>query len=228
MEAGQEAAAETKQGSEETQPETVAKERFDEQQVKLKEAEEQNALLQENQAIIKANTPVVPAANAFDIYKEVGLNPDDPDDIPTQAQQKKINGYFQAVRAHQDAKARFQREHPDYYSLVGTDEQTTTGQFAEPLKIAIRANSTLMTALQNSPRPWELAYSNAKQHAKKKDEKPAKTEAQAAIDEAVANSERIKVASNTKGGLGLSEEGQVATMSEAEFIKLANSVGADL
>ncbi len=55
-----------------------------------------------------------------------------------------------------------------------------------------------------------------------------KTEAEAAIDEAVENAKKVKSASNTKGGEGLSEAGRTENMSEADFIKAFNAHGGDL
>jgi len=218
--------------TEETKPETVSKERFDEQNTKLKAAEEKNELLEQNQALLRANTPAAPQAEAFDIYKEVGLDPDDPKDIPNQEQQKKINAYFQGIAQRQNAQIRFLIDHPDYPQLVGTAEQIRAGQFAGPLKEAIKANPTLMETIKNSADPAAAAYSIAKIQAKKTAEgdttKTTKTEAEQVINEAVENANRVKTSANTKGGEGLSEEGRVANMSDAEFIKLANACGADL
>lgn len=221
----------TKETTEETKPEMVPKERLDETATRLKAAEEQNVLLQQNQALINANAPAAPKGEAFDIYKHVGLDPDDPTDIPNQEQQKKINAYYQGLSQQRDSRIRFLLDHPDYSQLVGTAEQIQTGQFAEPLKEAIRANPTLMATIQNSADPQAAAYAIAKLHKENKEKgqtKTTKTEAEKAIDEAVENANRVKTSANTKGGEGLSEEGRVANMSDADFIKLANSCGADL
>lgn len=217
--------------TEETKPESVSMERFKEQEAKLKAAEEQNTLLQQNQALLNANA-AAPKQEEFNIYKHVGLNPDDPTDMPTQEQTKKINAYFQGITQRQNAQIRFLVEHPDYPQLVGTTEQTQSGQFAEPLKEAIRANPTLLATIQNSADPMKAAYTVAKIQAKKTaagdTTKTTKTEAQTAIDEAVENATRVKTAANTAGGAGMDEKGSVATMSDGEFIKLANACGADL
>lgn len=225
---------ETKEATEKTEttaeakPEMVPKERLDDISTKLKAAEEQNLLLQQNQALLRANAPAATKAETFDIYKEVGL--EGPEDMPNQEQQRKINAYFEARNNAQIAQLRFLIDHPDYSQLVGTADQIQSGQFAEPLKEAIRENPTLMETIRNSANPQAAAYGIAKLHAKKKEEgaKTTKTEAQQAIDEAVENAKRVKTAANTKGGEALSEEGRVVNMSDAEFIKLFNASGGDL
>ncbi len=217
--------------AEETKPETVSKERMDEVNAKNKELEEQNELLKSNQALIAANT-VAPAvqAPAFDIYKEVGL--EGPEDMPNVEQSRKINAYFQGIAQRQTAQLRFVVDHPDFPELVGTAEQIRTGQWAAPLMKAIKANPTLMNTIVNSADPYAAAYAVAKIQADKTAEgdktKTTKTEAEAAIDEAVENAEKVKSASNTKGGDGLSEEGRTANMTDAEFIAAFNAQGGDL
>jgi hypothetical protein len=123
-------------------------------------------------------------------------------------------------------------DHPDYSQIVGTAEQIRTGQFAEPLKQAIKANPALMATIQNSADPQAAAYAIAKQQVNKTaagdTTKTTKTEAQAAIDEAVANAGAVKTSANAKGGDGLSEEGRAANMSDAEFMKAFNASGGDL
>lgn len=217
--------------TEETKPETVSKERFDEQNVKLKAAEEQNALLEQNQALINANATAVKATE-FDIYEEVGLDPNDPKDIPNQEQQKKIDAYHQAIADRKITQLRFVADHPDFPKLVGTAQQIQTGQWADPLMKAIRANPTLMSQIVNSADPYAAAYSIAKIQADKDaggdTTKTTKKEAQAAIDEAVENAKRVKTSANTKGGEGLSEEGRTANMEDADFIKAFNAFGGDL
>lgn len=217
---------ETNQGTEtaaETKPETDAKERIEELNTKLKAAEERNELLEQNQALIRANTEAAPAAPAFDPYKEVGLEGDE--DIPNVGQQKRIDAFRDAQRNQQNAYIRFRLDHPDYSQLVGTDEQTSNGEFAAPLMKAFRVNPTLLNSMKNSPKPWELAYSNAKIQADKEPKgegdktKTTKDEAKAAIDEHIENAARIKTSANAKGGEGLSEEGRTANMPDAEYIK---------
>lgn len=224
-----ETATETK--VEETKPEMVPKERMDELNAKNKELQEQNELLQQNQALINANaTAAAPQVPAFDIYKEVGL--EGPDDIPNVEQQKKINAHFQSQRDQRDALIIFRLDHPDFPQLVGTTDQIKTGQWANPLMKAIRANPQLFSTIVNSANPYAAAYTVAKIQADKDAEgdktKTTKTEAQQAIDEAVENANRVKTSANTKGGDGLSEEGRVKNMPDPDFIKLANSCGADL
>lgn len=223
----------TEAKTEETKPETVSKERMDEVIAENKTLKEQNELIQQNQALINANAAAVaPKTEAFDIYKEVGLDPNDPKDIPNQEQQKKINAYFQAITQRQNAQLRFVADHPDFPKLVGTAQQIATGQWAAPLMKAIKANPTLMNTIVNSTDPYAAAYAVAKIQADKEAEgdktKITKTESEQAIDEAVENAKKVKSASNTKGGDGLSEEGRTANMSDADFIKAFNASGGDL
>ena len=74
------------------------------------------------------------------------------------------------------------------------------------------------------------AYEIAKLHQKNKSEgvKTTKTDAKEAIDEAVANANRVKSSANTKGGEALSEKGRYEEMSDDEFAKLAATHGAML
>lgn len=222
---------ETKTEAPETKPEMVSKERMDEVNTKNKELQEQNELLQQNQALINASaTAPAPAVQApeFDIYKEVGL--EGPEDMPNVEQSRKINAYFQAITQRQNAQIRFVVDHPDFPKLVGTAQQIKSGQWAEPLMKAIRANPTLMATIVNSADPYAAAYSVAKLQTDKtaEGETTTKTEAEAAIDEAVDNANKVKSASNTQGGDGLSEEGRTENMSDADFIKAFNASGGDL
>lgn len=210
---------------------TVPKERLDEATAELTSQKEANALLQQNMALLKANAPAAtPAAPAFDIYKHVGLNPDDPEDIPTQKQLKEINKYQEGVREQQIAQIRFLADHPDYTELVGTAEQIMAGQFAEPFREAIKANPSMMAMIGTSANPQSAAYEIVKLYQKNKSEgkKTTKSEAKEAIDEAVENANRVKTSANTKGGEALTDEGRFESMDDEEFIKLAATHGAVL
>ena len=207
---------------------TIPKDRLDEVNAELATQKEANALLQQNLALLKANAPQQPAAEAFDIYKHVGLNPDDPEDIPNQKQLKEINMYQQRVRDQQISQIRFLADHPDYSQLVGTADQVQTGQFAEPFKEAVKADPTLMAKVMSSKNPALAAYEIAKLYHDNKGKKPTKTEAKEAIDEAVANANRVKTSANTKGGDALTDEGRYESMGDEEFIDLAAKHGAVL
>jgi len=221
---------ETNQGAE-TKPETVSKERMDEVNTENKALKERNELLQQNQALIAASTPAAaPAAPAFDIFKEVGL--EGPEDIPNVEQSRKINAYYQSIAQRQNAQLRFVADHPDFPQLVGTAQQIATGQWADPLMKAIKANPTLMPTIVNSADPYAAAYAVAKiqadKDAKGDETKTTKNDAKAAIDEAVENAARVKTSANAKGGEGLSEEGRTKNMSDADFIVLFNATGGQL
>ena len=208
---------------------TVSKDRMDKVNAENKTLREQNELLQQNNALIAANIqPAAPQGKQFDIYEHVGL--EGPEDVPNAEQSRKINAYYQGISQRQTEQIRFLIDHPDFPQLVGTADQIKTGQWAAPLMKAIKANPTLMPTIVNSADPYAAAYAVAKIQADKTAEgtKPTKTEAEAAIEEAVANAKKVKSASNTQGGEGLSEEGRVATMSEADFIKEFNKRGGDL
>jgi hypothetical protein len=213
-----------------TEPQTVPKERLDEVNAEMASLKESNAVLQQNIALLQANAPKQPAAETFDIYKHVGLDPDDPDDVPNQKQLREINKYFQGQRDAQMEQIRFLSDHPDYAELVGTAEQVQSGQFAEPIKAAIKADPSLMAMIQTSANPMLAAYKIAKIHQKNTaaGKKTTKTEAKAAIDEAVENANRVKTSANTKGGEALTEEGRFESMGDEEFMKLAASHGAQL
>lgn len=215
----------------EAKPETVSKERFEEQQTKLKTAEEQNELLKANNALIAANVqPAAPQGEPFDIYKEVGL--EGAEDIPNVDQSRKINAYYQAITQRQNAQLRFVADHPDFPKLVGTAQQIATGQWAAPLMKAIKANPTLMPTIVNSADPYAAAYAVAKIQTDKDVEgdktKTTKTEAEQAIDEAIANAKKVRTSANAKGGVGLSEAGRTEHMSDADFVVAFNAHGGDL
>ena len=160
------------------------------------------------------------------------MDPDEPKDIPNQEQQKKIDAYKDAVFNQKIGQLRFVADHPDFPKLVGTAQQIQTGQWAEPLMKAIKANPTLMNTIVNSTDPYAAAYGVAKLQADKDVEgdktKTTKNEAQQAIDEAIKNADKVKTSANAKGGEGLSEEGRTEHMSDAEFIKAFNASGGDL
>lgn len=227
-------AAETNQGTETKNeaaaPETVSKERMDEVNTENTRLKEQNELLQQNNALISANVTAAPQAPAFDIYKEVGL--EGPEDMPNVEQSRKINAYFQGINQRQNAQLRFVADHPDFPKLVGTAQQIKTGQWAGPFMKALKTNPTLMSSIVNSSDPYAAAYAVAKIQADKDVEgdrtKTTKTEAAAAIDEAVENAQKVKSASNTKGGEALSEKGRTEKMSDADFIAAFNAHGGDL
>jgi len=217
--------------------ETVPMGRFEEVNTKLKAAEKTTQDLIDNMAVMRANIPAVqaPAQDAFDIYKEVGLDPNDPDDMPTQKQLRAINDYFAGQFNVQLGQLRFFQENPDYPQMVGTTEQIRAGIYAEPLAEAIKANPALLTTIANSRNPQMAAYQIAKLHHQRKeagkdtkDTKVTTKEAKDVIDEAVENASRVKSSSTAKGGSALSDEGRYAAMSDDEFIKLAREQGANI
>lgn len=218
----------TEQKTEESQ--TVPKERLDEVNAEMASLKESNSVLQQNIALLQANAPQQPTAETFDIYKHVGLDPEDPDDVPNQKQLKEINKYHQGQRDTQMEQIRFLSDHPDYPELVGTADQVQSGQFAEPIKAAIKADPSLMAMIQTSANPMLAAYKIARIYQKNTADgkKTTKAEAKAAIDEAVSNANRVKTSANTKGGEALTDEGRFESMDDAEFMKLAATHGAQL
>jgi len=229
-EAAQGAEGKTKaEGAKET---TVSMARFEEQEAKLKAAEQTNLLLEQQRILTEANAPAAAAAPKFDIFKEAGLDVDSEDVvIPDAKQLKMILDHQQKTMNAQLSQLRFLAEHPDYPDVVGTVEQVRAGQFAEPLAEAIKANPALLPTILNSPNPQIAAYEVAKLHAKQADggtvtTKEAKAAAAAAIDEAVKNANRTKSSSVVNAGSALSEEGRYAAMSDEEFVELARKSGA--
>lgn len=210
------------------EPQTVPKERFDAVTAEAASLKEANAVLQTNVALLNANKQQQqPAAEPFDIYKHVGLDPDNPDDIPNQQQLKEINKYNQGLLQNEAKQLRFQMDHQDYSELVGTVEQIRSGQFQEPFREALK-DPALLAMFQNSQTPQITAYVIAQLHQKnaEKGKTTTKTEAKAAIDEAVEAANRIKTSSNTKGGEALSDAGRYENMSDEEFAVIAAKNGA--
>lgn len=233
---GQAKEGEAKEGEAKEKETSVPMERFEEIQTKLKAQEDANKTLQQQVTLINANTAVAqrPAQPQFDIYKEVGLDPDDPDDVPTQAQLKKINEYHISIVNARLADNQFLLDNPDFPQLVGTAEQIRTRQFAAPLMEALTENPALAQMLAQHPNPRIAAYSIAKLHQQHKEAAGAKTkkvtkkEAKDVIDEAVENAKRTKSSANVKGGSALSEEGRIANMDDAAFVELARKHGATI
>lgn len=224
-----ESQAEGEAKGEAEESETVPYERFQEVVTEMKALKEQNETIMQQQALARAN-PIQgqqEQAPQFDIYKEVGLDPEDPEDIPNQGQIKKILNHAGKVFSSQLAQIAFQQAHPDYAELVGSADEISSGKYAGPLAAAIKQNPALLTMIAKSGDPRLAAYEIAKlQKAKTKDEPVKKDEAKDAIDEAVENAKRVKSSSNAKGGGALSEEGRYEGMSDEEFVALALSNGA--
>ena len=217
----------TDQTEDQQEDQTVPMERFKEMEAKAKAAEEQANLATQNAQIALANQPKAEQPKQRDIYAEVGLDPNDPEDVPTQAQLKAINEYHLKQMQQGQAQTQFLAAHPDFINLVGTDEQVNTRQYAPPLQAALKANPALYGLIAHSNNPRESAYQIAKAFVEKK-AAPSKDEAQAAIDEAAAAAGRVKSAGNAAGGGVLSEEGRIATMSDEDYMALTLKNGADL
>lgn len=213
------------------EPKTVPKERLDEVIKERDEARRATSAAETNAALLRANAPrqAEPKAKAFNIYEHVGLNPDDPDDMANQKQQKEIDAYHQGIVNAQITHIRFLVDHPDYPQLVGTDEQIRLGQFQEPFQEALK-DPALLTMFQASQNPQITAYVIATLHQKNKaaGTKTTQQEAKDAIAEAVKNANRVKSVANTKGGEALAEEGRYEAMSDEEFMTLAATHGAVL
>ncbi len=216
---------------EKTEEKTGSMERIKEEQAKTKTAEEAAALATQNAQIAIANTPKKDAKEPFDIYKHVGLDPEDPEDVPTQAQLKQINAYNKQQNDLQIEQMQFLATHPDFNEIVGTQDNLVAGKFAPPLAKAIKENPALIRVIMGSNNYREAAYQIAKPYfdatkAAKKTDKDDKGAAADAIAEAVANAGKVKSSSNVAGGGVLSEEGRIASLSEKDFLELARANGA--
>lgn len=210
-------------------PETVPYERFKEVEDMVKQLQEAADVTAQQDALRKAN-PVQgkqPAGEQFDIYKEAGLDPDDPEEVIDQSQLKKILNHVGSIYSRQLADLSFLQAHPDYAQLVGTVDEVASGKYAGPFAMAIKKNPALLTDIAQSNNPRLAAYNIAKLQVDKGNKGTVSSdEAKAAIDEAVKNANRIKSSSNAKGGAALSEEGRLANMSDKDFVQLALGNGA--
>lgn len=225
---GQEAEGKA-EGEAEDELKTVPYDRFEEVVKQVKALEAQVGTANQQLALARANPSQVkaPAAPQFDIYKEVGLDPNDPEDIPNQGQLKKIMGHYATVYDTQLANIAFLQAHPDYTELVGTADECASGQYAAPLAAALKDNPALINMITNSPNPCLAAYGIAKLQKNKAPGKPVKEdEAKEVIEEAARNAGRVKSSANAKGGGALSEEARYAKMNNADFLKLAHTRGA--
>jgi len=215
---------------------TEAPDRIKELTDKVASLTEQISTMKETAAIAKANPiaaptqPTQPQADPLDvIFKEAGIDLDDPDEIPTQGQLKTILKNVATVYDRRLAEMSFFQLHPDYAQLVGTQDELASGQYAAPLAAAIKKNPALVQQIQKSADPRLAAYEIAKlQKDKKTTEKVDTEEAKNAIEEAVENANKVKSSSNAKGGGGITEEGRFASMSDGDFLKLAADNGAIL
>ena len=215
------------QAAETTVETTVPRERFEDIQARLRAAEETNELLSQQSRIIAANQPKPTAEKPFDIYAHVGLDPDDPDDVPNQAQLKQIQEYNTSQINSRLNDLQFLSTHPDYHNIVGSHEDVRAGKFAPPLAKMLKNNPALFQVIATSKNPSEAAYQIAKTAAGKPADKPAGNEDDE-ITEAVKNALALKSSSNATGGGALSAEGRYEAMDDATFVELARKNGAPI
>lgn len=216
------------QTAETEKEETVPKARFEEVMAERNAAEERVGFLTQQQQIINANQQKPAEQKPFDIYAHVGLDPDDPLDIPNQSQLKKIDEYNRSRIDSRLAQVQFLSTHPDFNEIVGTDEGIRAGRFAPPLAKAIKENPALLQTIISSPNMHDTAYQIAKLKIDNPDKKVETGDAKDAIDEAVENAQKVKSSSNVAGGGVLSEAGRYESMDDEPFIELARSHGAPI
>lgn len=219
-------AAETEQTGEQKTAETVPKARFEEMMAERDAAVQRNTLLTQQHQIIQANQQKPAEQKPFDIYAHVGLDPNDPEDIPNQTQLKEIQKYNMSLVNGRITEIQFLSTHPDFQNIVGTDEGIRAGKFAPPLAKAIKENPALLQTILASPNKYDTAYQIARLKVENPTEKVETTDAKNVIDEAVQNAQKVKSSSNAPGGGVLSEEGRIANMEDDAFIELARSHGA--
>lgn len=215
----------------ETETKPNAEKRIEDLVAENKALTEKNEVMQQNQAVLSANVQAPEPAKQYDPWEASGMDPKEPNEPATQEQHKKILGHYVGGLQEEAALTRFVADHPDFPQIVGTAQQIASGQLAEPIMKAIKADPTLYDRLKNSRTrlaSYKAAYSVAKIQSKKEVKATTKTEAQEAIDDAVDNATKVKSVSNTKGGAALSEEGPTAKLSDADFINLFNQSGGDL
>ncbi len=211
---------------------TVPKSRFDEVVAENQTLKEQANLAIENAKIANANRQPPKEQKPFDIYAHVGLDPEDPDDVPNQGQLKLINQHFANINKQAAVETQFLATHSDFDTIVGTEDSLATGKFAPPLQKVIETHPALLRVILNNPPEHrrEAAYQIAKSHSEKT--APAvdndAVAAAAAIKEAVDLAGKPKSAGLASGGGVLSEEGRIATMSDQDFVALMIKNGADL
>lgn len=234
---GENAVEKVESGAEKTSDETQteAPDRIKELTDQVSDLKGQISTMAETAAIAKANPmvaptqPAQPQADPLDaIFKEAGLDADDPEEILYQAQFKKILGTVATVFDRRLAEMSFFQTHPDYREIVGTQDELASGQYAAPLAAAIKKNPALIQQIQKSADPRMAAYEIARLQKTKPAEKVDTEEAKNAIDEAVENAKKIKSSANAKGGGGLTEAGRFADMSDGDFLELAADNGAIL
>lgn len=210
---------------------TVPKERFDEVNNEVAALKEKVELMEQNSALAAANAPQQTAEQAkpFDIFEHAEVGQDD--DTISVGQAKKIVEYTTKTQQAQIDDLRFHVERPDYYDVVGTPDKVKLGQFAAPLAAVFKETPTLLTTMLSSRNPKKAAYELGKAAAANQATAPkaeSKDDAQKAIDEAVANAERVKSSATVRGGSPLSEEGRYMNLDNAAFVELARSHGANV
>lgn len=227
---GEEAAA-SEAGAAGVDQQTVPKDRFDEVNNEVASLKEKIELMEQNSAIAAANAPQQAGEQAkpFNIFEQAEVGEDD--DMLSVGQAKKIVEYTTKTQQAQIDDLAFHVARPDYHDLVGTPDMVKQRKFAPPLAAAIKEDPTLLPTIFASQNPKMLAYSVAKAQAGKQATTPkveTKDEAQKAIDEAVANAERVKSSATVRGGSPLSEEGRYMNLDNAAFVELARSHGANV
>lgn len=153
------------------------------------------------------------------VAKQLGINPE----LATADEQGEIfNGMLQ-VTSGQQSEQSFINSRPDYAEVVGVNGPGGQFQYAPPLLRALKGNSALANALNNSPNKAVLAYEIAskdpqyiaeQKDAAKSDDTKAAEKAQAAID---AKNKQLSISSASGGGGTLDNAARRAAQTDEEF-----------
>jgi len=205
---------------------TVPKERLDEVIAKNAELTSRLDLVEQNNALVEANTQKPQPLEQFDIYKEAGVSDEGSDSISVEQHRKTLD-YVQRTHQAQIDDIRFHQQNPDYVDMVGTNEGARKGQFAPPLAAAIKENPALFDQIIKSANPKMAALAIARSAAGKV-QKQESTEGEDVIDEAVRNAKRVKSGLTVRGGSGVSEQHRYLTETDEAFVARARRNGANV
>ena len=205
---------------------TVPKERLDEVLTKNAELTSRMDLMEQNNALVAANTPKTQPLEEFDIYREAGVSEEGSDSISVEQHRKTLD-YVQKTHQAQINDLRFHVTNPDFTEMVGTNDQISKEQFAPPLAAALKANPALLDQIKSSANPKQAALVIARAAAGTV--KAAETtDGEDVIDEAVRNAKRVKSGQTVRGGSGVGAQHRVMTMTDEAFIALARKNGANV
>lgn len=178
---------------------------------------DQNALLSQQQ--VTQTKPQEQVSLSKAVAKQLGIDIE----LATPEEICQINEGVLQITSGQQAEQSFINSHPDYAQVVGVNGPGGQFQYAPPLLRALKGNSALASALQNSPNKAVLAYSIASQDSQylKEQVEAAKSDDTKAAEKAAAKIEaanqQLSVSAAKTGGGQLDNAARRAAQTDEEF-----------